>query len=155
MIKTARIALPAATLFGLSACGIYHVREYQPNSFTSLRTEDAAAASTNCFESSTAAEKAACTVPSLAPLNRALTETLQKDLREADLFSRDALMAVQRNWLLGLNGACHLPATVDGALRADARQIARVADACPAGEDVAAFPLEHGWVDVGLAGQHA
>ena len=46
---------------------------------------------------------------SLAPLNRALTEALQGDLRGANPFARDAVMAVQRDWLLGLPAACHLP----------------------------------------------
>ncbi len=103
------LSVSTALLCGLSSCGIYHTKAYVPNSVTSLQTEDAATASTNCFESSTAAEKAACSVPSLAPLNRALTETLQRDLRSANVFSRDALMAVQRGWLLGLPAACHLP----------------------------------------------
>jgi uncharacterized protein len=102
-------------LCGLAGCGIYHTKAYQPNSFTSLRTEDAASASTNCFESSTAVEKAACGVPALAALNLTLTETLQRDLRDANVFSRDALMAVQRTWLLGLPAACHLPDAADAA----------------------------------------
>jgi uncharacterized protein YecT (DUF1311 family) len=110
VIFRARAMLSASTalLCGLSSCGIYHTKAYVPNSFTSLQTEDAATASTNCFESSTAVEKAACSVASLAPLNRALTETLQRDLRKADLFSRDALMAAQRAWLLHLPATCHL-----------------------------------------------
>jgi hypothetical protein len=101
--------------FFVSSCGIYHTRAYTPNSYTSLRTEDAGAASTNCFESSTPAEKAACSVPALATLNRGMTETLQRDLRQADAFSRDALMAVQRDWLLSLDGMCHLGGAVDAA----------------------------------------
>ncbi len=109
----ARFSASAALLCGLSACGIYHTKAYVPNSITSLQTEDAASASTNCFESSTAAEKAACSVASLSPLNRALTETLQRDLRHANPFSRDALMAAQRDWLLGLPAACHLADTAD------------------------------------------
>jgi uncharacterized protein YecT (DUF1311 family) len=103
----------AVAACSLSACGIYHTRAYVPNSVTSLQTADAASASTNCFESSTAAEKAACSVPELAPLNLALTETLQRDLRGADVFSRDALMAAQRSWVLGLPAICHLPDAVD------------------------------------------
>ena len=39
----------AALLCGLSSCGIYHTKAYVPNSITSLQTEDAASASTNCF----------------------------------------------------------------------------------------------------------
>jgi uncharacterized protein len=102
----------------LPSCGIYHTHAYTPNSITSLQTEDAATASTNCFESSTPAEKAACSVPSLAALNRNMTETLQRDLRQADAFSRDALMAVQRQFLLGLDTACHPGATADTAAKA-------------------------------------
>jgi uncharacterized protein len=99
----------------LSSCGIYHTKAYVPNSITSLQTEDAGAASTNCFESSTPVERAACTVPALAPLNRTLTDTLQRDLRDATLFSRDALMAAQRFWLLSLATTCHLPDSLDAA----------------------------------------
>jgi uncharacterized protein YecT (DUF1311 family) len=105
----------AAALCGLSSCGIYHTRAYMPNSFTSLRTEDAATASTNCFETSTSVEKAACSVAALAVANRTLTETLQKDLRRADPYSRDALMAFQRAWLLGLTASCHMPTATEGA----------------------------------------
>jgi uncharacterized protein YecT (DUF1311 family) len=108
-----RLLASTVLLCGLSSCGIYHTKAYVPNSITSLQTEDAATASTNCFESSTAAEKAACSVASLAPLNRALTETLQRDLRAANPFARDALMAVQRDWLLGLPTMCHLPEAAD------------------------------------------
>ncbi len=104
------IAGAGFALCGLASCGIYHTRAYVPNSATSLPTADAAAASTNCFESDTAAEKAACAVPALASLNRAMTEALQRDLRAGDVFSRDALMASQRGWLLGLPAACHLAA---------------------------------------------
>ena len=70
-------------------------------------------ASTSCFESSTSVEKAACAVPALAPANRTMTETLQQDLRRADPFSRDALMAFQRAWLLGLPEHCHMPQAAD------------------------------------------
>ncbi len=103
------LAVPAL----LASCGIYHTKAYVPNSITSLQTEDAGAASTNCFESSTPVERAACTVPALAPLNRALTDALQRDLRDANLFSRDALMAAQRFWLLSLAATCHLPDSLD------------------------------------------
>ena len=112
MRAPASIAL-SATICGLSSCGIYHTRAYVPNSITSFRTEDAATASTNCFESSTPVEKAACAVPSLAASNRILAETLQQDLRRADPFSRDALMASQRTWLLGLPARCHMPQVVE------------------------------------------
>ena len=103
-----------AALLCLSGCGIYHTRAYTPNSITSFQTQDAGDASTNCFESSTALERAACAVPSIAPLNRAMTDTLQTGLRDADLFSRDALMASQRAWLLGLPALCHLAESADG-----------------------------------------
>ena len=108
-------AVLAASICGLSSCGIYHTRAYVPNSITSLRTEDAATASTNCFESSTPVEKAACSVPALSPANRTMTETLQQDLRRADPFARDALMAFQRAWLLGLPAHCHMPEAADAA----------------------------------------
>ncbi len=107
--KRAALVLPAL----LAACGIYHTKAYVPNSITSLQTEDAGAASTNCFESSTPVERAACTVPALAPLNRALTDTLQRDLRDSNLFSRDALMAAQRGWLLSLAANCQMPGSLD------------------------------------------
>ena len=109
-LRTPAWIVLGATLCGASGCGIYHTRAYVPNSITSLRTEDAATASTSCFESSTPVEKAACAVPALAAPNRTLTETLQQDLRRADPFSRDALMAFQRAWLLGLPAQCHMAA---------------------------------------------
>jgi uncharacterized protein YecT (DUF1311 family) len=105
------LALPVV----LASCGIYHTKAYEPNSITSLQTEDAGTASTNCFESSTPVEHAACTVPALVPLYRTLTDTLQRDLREAKLFSRDALMASQRGWLLSLPASCPLPDALDAA----------------------------------------
>ncbi len=108
-LRVLAVSSVAASLCGLSSCGIYHTRAYVPNSYTSLRTEDAATASTNCFESSTQVEKAACSVPALAQANRRLIETLQSDLRRADPFSRDALMAFQRAWVLGLPARCHVP----------------------------------------------
>ncbi len=109
MCAPAKLAI-AACLSGLSSCGIYHTRAYVPNSFTSVRTEDATIASSSCFESSTPVEKAACSAAALAPANRVLTETLQSDLRRADPYSRDGLMAFQRAWLLDLPARCHLPA---------------------------------------------
>jgi uncharacterized protein YecT (DUF1311 family) len=82
---------------------------------TPPETEDAAVASTNCFEASSPAEHLTCATPSLAAPNLALTQALQSRLREADAFSRDALMAVQRMWLLSLTAACHLPDTAGSA----------------------------------------
>jgi uncharacterized protein YecT (DUF1311 family) len=105
---TRAVSPSLAALLCLSGCGIYHTRAYTPNSFTSFQTQDAGEASTNCFESSTALERAACAAPDMARLNRAMTDRLQTDLREADLFSRDALMASQRAWLLGLPALCRV-----------------------------------------------
>jgi hypothetical protein len=102
-------------LFALAGCVIHHVQPYRPETHAAPDTEDAASASTNCFEASSTAEHLACAQPALAAANRALTETLQARLRTSDPFGRDVLLAVQRTWLLGLTGACHLPATADTA----------------------------------------
>ncbi len=82
---------------------------------TPPETADAATASTNCFEASSPAEQLTCSTPSLAAPNLALTQTLQSRLRQADAFSRDALMATQRAWLLSLTTACHLPESAGAA----------------------------------------
>jgi uncharacterized protein YecT (DUF1311 family) len=96
------------TLLALPGCGIYHTATYVPGA-TPPETEDAAAASTNCFEASTPAEQLTCATPSLTAVNLTLTQTLQSRLRAADSFSRDALIATQRAWLLTLTQTCHLP----------------------------------------------
>jgi uncharacterized protein YecT (DUF1311 family) len=112
----ARLQRPALllALSLLSGCTIHTMRSYAPST-ASPETADAATASTNCFEASTPAEHLACASPDLATLNRTLTQTLQGDLRHADIFSRDALMATQRAWLLTLTDTCHLPAAPDAA----------------------------------------
>jgi uncharacterized protein YecT (DUF1311 family) len=97
----------------LSACVIHHVQAYHPETVPAPETADAAAASTNCFEASTVAERMVCADPGLAAANRGLAEVLQAKLRAADPFGRDALLAAQRVWLLGLPAACHLPADGD------------------------------------------
>jgi len=102
-------------LLPLSGCVIHHVQPYRPETFAAPDTADAAASSTNCFEASSTAEHLACAQPALAAANRALTETLQARLRTSDPFGRDVLLAAQRNWLLGLPDACHLPATPETA----------------------------------------
>jgi uncharacterized protein len=93
----------------LSGCGIYHVQPISPATSPPPQTADAAAADTNCFESVTATEKLVCATPSLAAPNRAMVQALQADLRVADIFARDALLASQRVWLLGLDATCHAP----------------------------------------------
>ncbi len=93
----------------LSACTIHHVQPYTPETAAAPETADATAASTNCFEAATAAERLACTDPTVANLNRTLTQTLQSHLRNADIFARDTLLATQRAWLLSLPATCHLP----------------------------------------------
>lgn len=99
----------------LSGCVIHQTKPYAPSANTP-ETADAATSSTNCFEASTPAEHLACATPELSALNRSLTEALQADLRRADIFSRDALLASQRAWLLSLAGTCHLPDVVDAAV---------------------------------------
>jgi uncharacterized protein YecT (DUF1311 family) len=103
----------------LAGCTIHSMKTYAPSAGTP-ETADAATASTNCFEASTPAEHMACATPELAALNRALTQTLQADLRGADMFSRDALLAAQRGWLLSLSATCHLPAATDAPMPPDA-----------------------------------
>jgi uncharacterized protein len=102
----------------LSGCGIYHVQPISPATSPPPQTADAAAADTNCFESVTATEKLVCATPSLAAPNRAMVQALQADLRVADIFARDAVLASQRAWLLGLTAACHAPDTASCLARA-------------------------------------
>jgi uncharacterized protein YecT (DUF1311 family) len=97
-----------AVVAALPGCTIHHMASYVPG-MTAPETEDAAASSTNCFEASTPAEQLTCATPSLTAPNLTLTQTLQAKLRVADTFSRDALLASQRAWLLTLTATCHLP----------------------------------------------
>jgi uncharacterized protein YecT (DUF1311 family) len=99
-------------LLAFGGCTIHSIAPYAPSG-TTPETADAATASTNCFEASTPAEHLACSEAPLAAPYRTLTEALQNDLRTADIFSRDALLASQRAWLLSLAGTCHLPDTAD------------------------------------------
>jgi uncharacterized protein YecT (DUF1311 family) len=107
-------AVFVVALFALTGCVIHHVRAYAPQADAASSTEDAAAASTNCFEASTDAERLACGSATLAGLNRTLVQTLQDRLGAADFAGRDVLLAAQRAWLLGLAGACHLHAAGNG-----------------------------------------
>jgi uncharacterized protein YecT (DUF1311 family) len=102
----------------LGGCVIHHVLPYNPQTAPAPETADAASASTNCFEASTTVEKLACADPGLAAANRGLTETFQAQIRSADMFGRDVLLAAQRAWFLGLPAACQIPA--DGAPPANA-----------------------------------
>jgi uncharacterized protein YecT (DUF1311 family) len=103
-----------AGLLALSGCVIHHMASYVPGA-TPPETADAATASTNCFEASTPAEQLTCATPALAGANLALVQALQSRLRVAGVFSRDALLADQRAWLLTLTSACHLPQTAGAA----------------------------------------
>jgi len=91
----------------LGGCAnIHHVRDYAPNTASAPPTADGTQASTNCFEASTRAERAACASPALSALNRAMVEMLLAKLRAADFVGRDVLLAQQRRFLLGLPAAC-------------------------------------------------
>jgi hypothetical protein len=103
--KLANLLLPLS----LGGCVIHHVLPYNPETAPAPETADAATASTNCFEASTTIDKLACSSPDLTAANRALTETFQSQLRTADLFGRDTLLAAQRSWFLGLPAACRIP----------------------------------------------
>jgi len=109
-----------ALLTQLPGCIVHHVKTYDPASASAPQTADATATSTNCFETSTAAERMACADPALTALNQTMTRALQTDLREADIFGRDALMASQRDYLLALPAACHLPDAAEAAIPAGA-----------------------------------
>jgi uncharacterized protein YecT (DUF1311 family) len=102
--KKALLALPLL----LPACTIHHVTPYVPDASIAPQTADAAATSANCAEASTTEEQAICAQPSLIAANRAMLQTFHERLRGASLFGRDALLASQRNWLLGLPAECHL-----------------------------------------------
>lgn len=103
-----RHAAPLAALLLLGGCVIHHV---EPYSAVAPTTADAASASTNCFESATPAERLACADAEAAAANRAMTQAYQTALRDADMFGRDVLLATQRVFLGGLDGACRLPET--------------------------------------------
>ncbi len=108
-------ALAAWLALPLSGCGIYHAQPIGSGATPAPQTADALDAGTNCFESSTDFEKTVCAVPSLTSAARAMTGALQADLRQADIFGQDALLAAQRTWLLGLDTACHGTAACIGA----------------------------------------
>jgi uncharacterized protein YecT (DUF1311 family) len=99
--------LPLFLTAALTGCGIYHAAPIGTATQPAPETADAAEASTNCFEAVTQAEKTVCATPGLAAPNRAMVQALQADLRDADMFARDAVLASQRVWLLGLDAACH------------------------------------------------
>ena len=124
--------LPLAAALTLSACALHHVTPYVPDAANAPQTEDAVHASTNCLEASTAAEMAICAAPSLAEPNRAMVQALQAGLRAATIFGRDALLASQRGWLLGLPAQCRLvdpgaPAPSDAAVCLQSALAARTA----------------------------
>jgi len=102
-------ALTALLCVALAGCVIHHVRPYSPDMASAPPSADAAAASTNCFEASTQAERVVCGAQDLAALNRTLVETWQSKLRPADFAGRDVLLAAQRRFLLALPQTCHLP----------------------------------------------
>lgn len=105
------VALLLAVALEIGACTIHHVTPYVPDFSNAPQTEDAAGASANCFEASTAAEIAICAAPALKAANRAMIQALQARLRSASIFGRDALLASQRRWLLALPETCRLPQT--------------------------------------------
>src|SRR5271168_2234458 len=108
----ARLLAAAAVVTPLCGCVIHNIKPYDPAT-SAFATADAAATSTNCFETSTAAERLACADPSLSGLNQTMTRALQTHYRQADIFGRDALMARQRDFVLALPAACHLPETAE------------------------------------------
>ena len=93
----------------LSSCVIHHATPYVPDASLAPQTADAADASADCFEAATPTETAICGNPGLAAPARAMNQALHDDLRVASIFGRDAILASQRTWLLGLPAQCHLP----------------------------------------------
>jgi uncharacterized protein YecT (DUF1311 family) len=114
MNRLVRAACRAVALLPLAGCAIHHVTQDTPGDARAPQTADGAAASTDCFEAGTAAETSICADPALLAADRAMTRALQADLRQADLFARDALLASQRAWLLALPDQCHLADTSHG-----------------------------------------
>jgi|GEM_PF-3355279 len=110
-----KLALLLATSLAQSACAIHHVTPYVPDASLAVQTAGAAEASASCAEASTPADTAICGSPALVEANRATILALQSDLRAANLFGRDALLASQRAWLLGLPTAC--PGNASGCLQ--------------------------------------
>jgi uncharacterized protein YecT (DUF1311 family) len=122
-------------MLALSGCAIHHVTPYVPDVSNAPQTADAAQASANCYEASTAAEIAICASPQLTAANRAMLAAFQTSLRAQTIFGRDALLASQRAWLLALPDQCHLsdppkpapaeaPACLASALAARASELA-------------------------------
>ena len=62
----------------------------------------------NCFEASTPAEHAVCSDATLAQRDLAMGRAFHTALRNADLFSRDAILAGQSGWSAGLATRCKL-----------------------------------------------
>jgi hypothetical protein len=109
-MRAAAAGVLAGCLLVVASCAIRHVTPYQPDVEAAPQTADGVAAGSDCFDSATAADAAICAAPALGAANRTMILALHGDLRRAGLFGRDALLASQRVWLLGLPGACHLPA---------------------------------------------
>ena len=101
-------ALLAVALM-LSGCAIRHATPYVPDASNAPQTAAGSDTSADCVEAAAPAEQAICRAPNLGSANRAMLEAFQQDIRTADLFARDSLIASQRVWLLGLSAQCHLP----------------------------------------------
>ena len=100
-------------LLMLAGCAIHHATPYVPDASNAPQTAAGSDTSADCVEAEGAAERAICASPAMGRTNRAMLEAYQRDIRSADLFARDALMASQRVWALGLAARCH-PAEAAG-----------------------------------------
>ena len=105
-----RLLTGALFLLMLSGCAIHHATPYVPDVSNAPQTAAGSDTAADCVEADAAAERAMCASPALGAARRSMLEVYQQDIRSADVFAREGLVASQRVWLLGLPGQCHLAA---------------------------------------------
>ncbi|MCK9284628.1 MAG: ankyrin repeat domain-containing protein [Rhodocyclaceae bacterium] len=88
------------------------------------RFRPAVAPGFDCSEADSTVQDVICASDSLAALDRKATELYRTNLRTADLFGRDQLLAGQRRWLTGRTAKCAVPAARLTAERPDGSIVA-------------------------------
>ena len=74
----------------------------------------------DCSEAGSPVQDFICASDGLSALDREATDLFHSQLRSADLFGRDQLLAAQRRWLTSRAGRCNVPAARQTAYRLDA-----------------------------------
>ena len=72
-----------------------------------------ASTSFECNSGNTPVQNAVCASPQLAALDIQLAATFRQHMGMDDIFTRDQILAAQRGWLLGLQTACNVTATIN------------------------------------------